>query len=108
MVLNSSMERLKWWKESERGRLKEHEDEHSCTLAFGIDIGDEGTTLILVASGINTSGTKPQEILNNCNLSFAVTAIGDAFLPLVVEALALMRSKLKSSVRNESVTQYPR
>lgn len=45
------------------GRLKEHEDEHSCTLAFGIDLGDEGTALILVASGSDIGGIKLQSYL---------------------------------------------
>ena len=39
--------------------LKEHEDEHSCTLAFCIDMDNEGTALILVASDSDHSSIEP-------------------------------------------------
>jgi hypothetical protein len=74
------------------GRLKECEDEHCCTLAFGIDMGEEGTALILVASDSAYSSINPPDTLNNTNLVFAMAAKGFLFRLLLFVVIALMRS----------------
>jgi len=61
------------------GGMKEHEDEHSCTLGFCIDMGDEGTALILVACGNDYSSTKRRETSNHTNLIFVVAIKGFMF-----------------------------